>query len=74
MHALDLLIPHYINSFLGTFEIKLILPIFFTKFGTPSILKTREQARLLRDISLRIPLSREYVLSTLLLPDRTIPL
>lgn len=69
MHALDLLIPHYINGFLGAFEIKLILSIFFTKFRSPSILKPREQALILRDISLRIPLSREYVLATLLLPN-----
>jgi len=54
MHALDLLIPHNINSLLGTLQIKLKLPVFLAQFKSLAFLNPREEILILRGLSLGV--------------------
>jgi hypothetical protein len=54
MHALDLLIPHNINSLLGTLKVKLKLPVFLAQFKSLAFLNPREEILILRGLSLGV--------------------
>jgi len=54
MHALYLLIPHNINSLLGTLKVKLKLPVFLAQFKSLAFLNPREEILILRGLSLGV--------------------
>ena len=72
MHALDLLIPHNINSLLGTLQVKLKLPIFLAQFeALAAFLITREEIHILRDLTLRFAIPRGEIPAAVLLQEAT---